>query len=181
MLFEQFVRTNDIYKYLSLPIISMQSEILSQEQFQSLSRIRQQQYAEQLILKLIEDTKNEGITQRELQGKTPFSISTISKYVDVLLAKRQIYKVARGNMIILYANGTPIHEISHKDIPVGDKIYSIAVIENAKGKQIYIQEFETDDIGMKHLAGGIIIPTHAAKALSGVIKMAAEENAKLYD
>ena len=44
------------------------------------------------------------------------------KIVELGLHSRA--EVARGNMIILYANGTPIHEISHKDIPVGDKIYS---------------------------------------------------------
>jgi hypothetical protein len=159
----------------------MQDDVLTPEQFQSLSRVRQQQYAERLILKLIEDAKDDGITQRELRTKTPLSISTISKYADVLLAKRQIYKVARGNMVILYANGTPLHEIDHKDIPVGNKLYSVSLIQNGHGKQIYIQEFETDDIGMKRLAGGIVIPTEAAKEISGVIKRVSEEEAKLYD
>lgn len=159
----------------------METEVLSKEQFKTLSRVRQQQYAEKLILKLIEEAKQGGLTQQEIHKKTPFSISTISKYVDVLSAKRQIYKVTRGNLTILFPNGIPLHEITHEDIPIGKKMYSVSLIQNGYGKQIYIQEFETDDIGMKHLAGGIVIPAEAGKTVSNTIRKVAEDNAKLHD
>lgn len=159
----------------------MEIDTLTPEQYQGLSRVRQQQYAERLILKLIQDAGPEGIIQTEIRKKSPFAISTISKYVDILLAKRQIFKIAKGNVIILHANGIPLHEIVHKDVQIAKKTYGIALIENGHGREIYIQEYETDEIGMKRLAGGIVIEAGATTQLVSAIEQVSKDTARLYD
>jgi hypothetical protein len=147
----------------------MAFEILSEEEFRSLSRMRQSEYAEKVIMKLIEDTPQQGLTLQEVKNRTPFSISTISKYLDVLLAKRRIYKVSRGSIAFYFPNGIPLHQISEKEITGAKTSFRIALIQNNLGRTVYIQELETDSIGLKKVVGGITIPTTYALALSKAI------------
>jgi len=147
----------------------MAFEILSEDEFRSLSRMRQSEYAEKVIMKLIEDNPQQGLTLQEVRNRTPFSISTISKYLDVLLAKRRIYKVSRGSIAFYFPNGIPLHQISEKEITGGKTSFRIALVQNNLGRTVYIQELETDSIGLKKVVGGITIPTTYALALSKAI------------
>ena len=154
-------------------------EFISKTEFRNLSRARQQQYAERAVFKLIEENPQNGVTLQELRVQTPFSVSTISKYLDVLLAKRQVYRVTRGNVSIYFPNGTPIHEIESFDVDADKKAYKIALIQDNAGKQIYIQEFEIDGVGMKQLAGGIVVPSFVAQAVARAIQKASHNKATL--
>ena len=154
-------------------------ELLSKEEFRGLSRTRQQEYAEMAIFKLIQDREEGGVTLQELRTATPFAVSTISKYLDVLLAKRQVFKVSRGSVAFYFPNGTPVHEISHKEVNVGKRTYNISLIQNNLGKNVYVQELETDGLGLKRLMGGVMIPIGSALAISALIQKVAKEKAEL--
>jgi len=156
-------------------------ELLSTEEFHSLSRLRQQQYAEKAVMKLIEETGNQGVTLQELRGLTPFSISTISKYLDVLLAKRRIFKVTRGSVAFYFPNGTPLHKLAEQEITVGRKSYVVSLVQNNAGKNLYVQEMEVDNIGLKQVVGGVLIPATAAVSVSSLIKKVAKEKAELVE
>jgi predicted transcriptional regulator len=159
--------------------VSVDFEILSAEEIKSLSRARQSEYAEKIIMKLIEKNPEQGLTLQEVRSQTPFSISTISKYLDVLLAKRRIYKVSRGSISFYFPNGIPLHQISEKEVGGEKKSFHIALVQNNLGRSVYIQELEVDNIGLKKVVGGITIPTTFAIALSKAISEMVLENVKV--
>ncbi len=151
-------------------------DVLSKKEFHSLSRVQQQRYAEKVVLKMVGDNSDQGLTLQELRQLTPLSTSTISKYLDVLLAKRCIFKVTRGSIAFYFPNGTSLHALSEKEITVGKKSYVVTLVQNNNGKNIYIQEMETDDIGLRQVVGGILIPFNAATMISSLIRKASKED-----
>ncbi len=146
------------------------TEPISKKEFLSLSRPQQSQYAERMVFNLVETNPEQGVTLQEVRKQTPLSISTISKYLDVLLAKRRIYKVSRGSVAFYFPNGIPLHKITEKEVSAGKKSYRISLIQNHVGKILYIQELETDGIGLKQIVGGINIPVSVGLEVSNLIK-----------
>lgn len=154
-------------------------EVLEKDEFRGLSRTMQAQYAEKAILKMVSANAQQGITMQEIREHTPFAVSTISKYLDVLLAKRRIFKVTRGNVTFYFPNGIPLHQINEQEIEDGKKAFRLSLVQNNLGKMLYIQELELDGIGMKQVVGGITIPVSSAVALSKVIRELVFDKAKL--
>ena len=72
-----------------------------------------------------------------------------------------------------------MHEISHKEVDVGKRTYNISLIQNNLGKNVYVQELETDGLGLKRLMGGVMIPIGSALAISALIQKVAKEKAEL--
>ncbi len=121
-------------------------------------------YYERYIFELITAHERLGLTQKEIEQVTGIASNTVSKYLEMLFSKRNVYRVKRGKNITYFPNGRLIHPLINKDIIVFDGFgaehrYKAYAVDNPDGKFLYLQEKEIDrKSGMENVVGGVLIP-----------------------
>lgn len=138
------------------------SDQLRLEEYEKLSKDSKRRYNENYFLSLLEKNEERGLTLNEAEKITAhLSKPTVLKILEKLIAKRQIFKVQRGNLIIYYPNHRPLHPLLNKKLRLGDKNYSFQLIDNPEGLSLFIQEINRDILGIEEISGGIMIPFNA--------------------
>src|SRR3989344_1495452 len=138
-------------------IVKPLSELNEKEVF-SLSRADRELYIERYILGLLEANKESGLTLNQIDRIITFvSKPTLSKYLNTLLAKRQIYKVQRSNTTEYYPNHRPLHPLINKVLNFDRKRYKFQMVSYEDGLYLHIQEINKNPYGKEEIAGGILI------------------------
>jgi len=118
-------------------------------------------YVEKIMLNILEMNPR-GVTVSEIARKTSFYRDTVAKHLERLVATREAYGVARGNLTVYYKNGQVVHATDVKDATSPDRTYTFYKLENEDGKFIYIQEKELDEFRSVKVKGGIMIDARYA-------------------
>lgn len=164
-------------------IIQVPREELSIEELRGLSRTAKDSYIERFILKILELNKETGLSSRDLHSKMNYlSMPTLHKYLEGLIAKRQIYKVRTGTSVNYFPNHRPLHPLVNKTIKVDDtKKYKFQLVEIENDLNVYLQEIERDFIGREDVKGGILIPLRGLKVITEYLAHLGEERPKLIE
>ncbi len=137
---------------------------LSLEEIKLLPTEERSRYYERYIFELVKTHERVGMTQKEIEGLTGIAGNTVSKYLEVLFSKRNVYRVKRGNNVTYFPNGKMLHPLVDRDVVVYDREgeehrYRAYAVDNPDGKFLYLQEKEIDRrSGMENIVGGILIP-----------------------
>ena len=164
-------------------IIQVPREELSTEELKGLTRTAKDSYIERFILKILELNKETGLSSRELYSKMNYlSMPTLHKFLEGLIAKRQIYKVRSGISVHYFPNHRPLHPLINKTIKVDDsKKYKFQLVEIESDLDVYLQEIERDFIGREEVKGGILIPLRGLKVITEYLTHLGEERPKLIE
>lgn len=136
--------------------INVPSVILSHEEIQALKPVERENYVRSLIKNILSMNEN-GVMASEIVGTTNLNRITVTKHLEYLVAIREAYKSDRGTGSIYYVNGRLVHPTDRLSVPIGNKIYDFAKLENAEGNFVFIQEKEQDELRLKTVKGGIMI------------------------
>jgi hypothetical protein len=110
-----------------------------------------------LIKKFIEENPD-GTTAKSIAGRLGLSYLTVSHHLDHLVATRELYVHAIGPRTrIYYPNGRLSHPYARSNFSLKDQMFKVQLIDNPRGKFVYIQELQNSGIQGKTIAGGIII------------------------
>lgn len=146
---------------------------LSLEEIKMLPTDDRSRYFERYLFELIKTQERAGITQKELEGLTGLSGNTLSKYLELLFSKRNVYRVKKGNNVTYFPNGR-VHTFINKDVTVYDKSgiehrYKAYAVDNPDGKFLYLQEREVDRrTGIENVIGGVLIPETGIAKFKGI-------------
>ena len=156
---------------------------LSSEEYSQLSRQNKAKYNENYLLTLLDLNKEYGLTLTESSKMIKHvSKPTVLKFLERLIAKRQIYKVRRDKLIIYKPNNRPIHPLYNKTVTYGnDKKYLFQVIDNPDGLYLFIQEAIRDFFGMEEIIGGIMIPLEQIERIERIFSEVSKNKFKLIE
>lgn len=155
---------------------------LSNEELAGLPPVERARYLEGFIFNVLQNERT-GSTPTELEKVTGLSITTISKYLEVLFSKRKLYRVRRGNSITYFTNGK-IHNSIDKRVVITNqsgeaKKYRIQMVENPDGEQLYVQEIQPDENGMDRAIAGIMIPRTGISNFKEIFEELSKDEAKI--
>ncbi len=139
-----------------LPEMGAQESLLPHSEIKGLAPRERDTYIQNVILRIL-DRAPRGVTVSEVSAFTGFSRPTVSKHLEVLLAIGEAYEVERGNLSIYHRNGKVVHEEASQSISTPDKAYNFYILQNDKGRFLYIQEREEDEYKLVRVRGGITI------------------------
>lgn len=136
---------------------------------QSKSEIRKKrpkerdEYADDLILEFLDRNPN-GVTIKQIAGKTQLSRNTVMKHIERLVAYRTVRKRDFG-YVALYYKGGYLDEGSGETHEFSDETkFSFQLVNRgADGNFIYIQERQISDFREEKVTGGIMIKTDDAQ------------------
>jgi len=134
----------------------------SNDRVNSLSPEDRKKYYRQLLMKILRDNANRGISISDLKSKLPYDERTIAKHFEYLVAIREAYKQRYGTFVFYYPNGRIMRDKSMENVQIGDKYYSFCLLENKLGNQIFIQEKKADNLNRKQVCGGLLLPLEAS-------------------
>ncbi len=155
---------------------------LSEKELFSLSRADRELYLERYILSLLEKNKERGLTLNQLNRMVTFvSKPTLSKYLNTLLAKRQIYKVQRSNTTEYYPNNRPLHPLINKTLNFDTKRYKFQIVSYEDGLYLHIQEINKNPYGKEEIAGGILIPLNDLEKINDYLNYVGKEKVKIIE
>jgi len=155
---------------------------LAPEEYEKLSKGNKVRYNENYIISLLEKNKEGGFTLQEADRIIHhLSKPTILKFLERLIAKRQIFKIQRDKLIIYHPNHRPIHPLLNKKISLGDKNYNIQLIDNPEGLSLFIQEINRDILGIEEITGGIMIPFVSVDKIVNVLNDIKNQQFKLIE
>lgn len=118
-----------------------------------LNTLEQEQYIANTIKEVLKQNQN-GITISEITSGTPFSRPTVLKHLEKLVAKREGYKIKRGNVFIYYPNGKAVYPEKQTIMPIDDKrAFKGTILNNNYGRFMFIELKEPEDIN----GGGFLI------------------------
>ncbi|MFH1801510.1 MAG: hypothetical protein ABH804_01615 [archaeon] len=170
-----------LLKPLRKMVVKPKTELNEKEIF-SLSRDDRELYIQRYILSLLESNKTSGLTLNTLNRLVTFvSKPTLLKHLNTLMAKRQIYKVKRGNAVEYYPNHRPLHPLISKIITLQKKKYKFQLIEYEDGLQLYIQEINRNVYGKEEVAGGILIPFTDLNQITTYLQKIEKEKLKIIE
>jgi hypothetical protein len=110
-----------------------------------------------LVKKFVEDNPD-GIIPKVIASRLGLSYETVSHHLDHLVATRELYVHAIGPRTrIYYPNGRLSHPYARSIFGLNDQTFKVQLIDNPRGKFVYIQELQNSGILGKTIAGGIII------------------------
>lgn len=162
-------------------LIKPSSELSEKELF-SLSRVDRELYIERYVLSLLEANKETGLTLNQFDRIITFvSKPTLSKYLNTLLAKRQIYKVQRSNTVEYYPNHRPLHPLINKILNFDRKRYKFQIISYEDGLYLYIQEINKNLYGKEEIAGGILVALNDLGKVNDYLKYIETEKIKIIE
>lgn len=162
-------------------VIKMRNQ-LALEEYDKLSKENKIRYNENYILVLLEKNKKRGLTLKEAD-KIILHVSkpTILKFLERLVAKRQIFKVRRDKLIIYYPNNRPLHPLLNKRISLDGRDYNIQLIDNPEGLSLFVQEINRDLLGIEEITGGIMIPFNSINKMVNVLDEIKDQQFKLIE
>ena len=132
-------------------------KVLSDEEREQLSPDRYSKHASRVIRDTLMKYRN-GMTVKDMEEKTRFNKGTIEKHLIELVAINFAYRKKFGTAYVYYPNGRTMHSTLEKNIEIGDKVYSIFILDNEnEEKYVYIQEKKRDSINALKPSGGILI------------------------
>lgn len=138
--------------------VELPDDLLEKDEIKALPREERNQYLEDTIERVLELNSEKGVTAKELQEALNYDSRTISKKLEVLVAKRIAYKVVQGRSIRYFKNGRLVHPIFEDDLTLGDKVYSFKALFDGDDILVFIQENEKNSLGVTTEGGGIVVP-----------------------
>lgn len=156
---------------------------LTPKEYMQLSKQNKARYNENYISAFLDLNKEQGLTLTECSKVIKhLSKPTILKYMERLIAKRQIYKVERDKLVIYYPNNRPLHPLYNKTIILENgKKYIIQVLDGPDGLAAFVQEATKDLFGMEETVGGIMIPLCHIEKIQSVLLDISSKRMKLVD
>ena len=152
------------------------------EEYERLSKDNRTNYNETFFLSLLAKNKEQGLTLQEAtECASHLSKPTVLKFLERLLAKRQIFRVHRDKLIIYYPNNRPLHPLFNESINLGDKKYGIQLIDNLEGLSLFVQEIHRDLIGIETVSGGIMIPFNSIDKIMDTFNKIRSQRFKLVE
>lgn len=113
-------------------------------------------YIRKVIMELLDDNREEGLTISDLEELTGFTRETLGKHLGVLVASREIYKA--GTMSARYhKNGRILHYHHMDNKEFGKRQYMFYYLNNLEGDFIYIQEKKVSRFRTVETKGGIMV------------------------
>ena len=122
----------------------------------------------------------DGIVAPIIARDLKLSQTTVNKHLDYLVATRQIYKKEYSpRNVIYFPNGRLSHPYFEMNIDVPGQRFRISLIENQRGKFLYLQEIQNTPSSGENVTGGIIIKKENAEILAnGIFKLLDRESEK---
>lgn len=155
---------------------------LTFKEYGKLSKENKIRYNENYILFLLEKNKKRGLTLKEANKTIPhLSKPTVLKFLERLIAKRQIFKVHRDKLIIYYPNHRPLHPLLNKRVRLNSKDYNLQLIDNPEGLLLFIQEINRDILGIEEILGGIMIPFTSINKIINILEEIKDNQFKLIE
>jgi len=134
------------------------------EDYKKLPPKERERYVVSIIRQILEMNKKRGVTIKQIVESTYFHRSTIAYHLNTLIAKGEVYSYPPDSRNALYfPNGNLADPILNEDITLGDKIYSVFLMDNQFGRFMYIQEKELTLDGSVEIKGGIMVPYEQSK------------------
>ena len=110
-----------------------------------------------LVKRFVEGSPD-GVTANAVAGEIGLSYQVVKRHLDYLVATRQLYVHEAGPRTLIYfPNARLSHPYSRAIFRLGDQTFRTNLIENLRGKFVYIQEMRTVPSTGEQIAGGIII------------------------
>ncbi len=145
-------------KECGFDMIELPDGIFEDREVRAMPPSERNAYNEKTIEKILDMNTNRGISVEDVFKATNFDRRTISKHLELLVARRIAYKTIQGNTMLYYKNGRLIHHIFKKDIDLGKRSFSFKALFDGNEVLIYIQENKKSPIGIIEEGGGIIVP-----------------------
>lgn len=159
--------------------MELPQDICGEDEIKAMPSIIRGQYIEKTIEKTLELNSDSGATVDEINRNLGFDKRVISKYLEVLVAKRSAYKVIRGNSITYFKNGKLIHHILNKDLIMKDRTFSFKALFDGKEVFLYIQENRKNKLGLIEEGGGIIVPIKDLSLFADTVKKIEKETPEI--
>jgi hypothetical protein len=136
-----------------------QKNVLSSKELISMRPKDRERYVQNIMLNAID--KPEGMTQAEIVQKTALTRTTITKYLEKLVALQQIVKEARTvGKVSVYVYKRIISVEGKKNSRIefsGDSRYSFFPIDVEDDHWLCVQQIEVDMYGAEKVKGAVTI------------------------
>lgn len=146
----------------------------SEEERGQLTPDKLSKHANRVIRETLIKYKN-GITLKDMEKLTGFAKLTVEKHLVELIAINFAYRKKFGITFAYYPNGRTMHPLSERDVPIGDKFFSIFRLDNNDNeKYIYIQEKKYDSVNALKPSGGLLVKEQMFHAFIDMLNDAKE-------
>jgi len=139
-------------------MVKIPNDLFDEKEIRAMPPSSRASYLEKVIEKIVELNNNVGVSVEAIFKATNFDRRTISKHLELLVARRIAYKVVQGNIVLYFKNGRLIHHIFKKDLDLNTRSFSFKALYDGNDILIYIQENKKNPIGIIEEGGGIIVP-----------------------